>query len=346
MRMSALLLLAWCGVLLTAGSAAQPATTTPRVLVFTKTTGFRHASIPAAIQAVEQLGTRNGFEVDATEDAAAFTDSSLARYDAVLFLMTTGDVLDDGQQAAFERYIRAGGGFVGVHSAADTEYDWPWYGGLLGTHFASHPAIQSATIDVASPRDPSTADLPARWTRTDEWYNFSSNPRGSVHVLATLDETTYSPGEGAMGADHPIAWSHAYDGGRAWYTGGGHTDESYSEPLFLGHLLGGIRYAMGTPESAPAQPKAKPRPPAVLGLKTSVESRRVVVTVRTNCSRCSARLRIAVAGRTRSAKLAVEGAVARGRSPVLPLGRWRLSVTLSDGTTGLRKTASRWVVVR
>lgn len=213
-----------------------------RVLVFSRTAGFRHDSIPDAVAAVHTLADQNGFLVDATEDPTVFTDSGLAAYGAVIFLLTTGDVLDASQQAAFERYIQAGNGFVGVHSAADTEYDWPWYGGLLGAHFASHPDVQTAAVQREDSNHPSTVSLPDLWVRTDEWYNFQTNPRdnGDIHVLASLDEASYSGG--TMG-DHPIAWYHSYDGGRAWYTAGGHTRESYAEPLFLAHLKGGIEYA-------------------------------------------------------------------------------------------------------
>ncbi|NOS69483.1 MAG: ThuA domain-containing protein, partial [Verrucomicrobia bacterium] len=215
-----------------------------KVLVFSKTAGFRHDSIPNGIAAIQTLGASNDFSVDATEDSAAFTDTNLAQYQAVIFLCTTGDILDSGQQAAFERYMAAGGGFVGIHSASDTEYSWPWYGGLVGAYFSSHPAgTPQATIKVADQIHPSTTPLPKRWVRTDEWYNFQINPRGTVHVLATLDETTYSGG--TMGFDHPIAWCHDYSGGRAWYTAGGHTQASYTEPLFLAHLLGGIEFAAG-----------------------------------------------------------------------------------------------------
>jgi len=215
----------------------------PKVLVFSKTTGFRHDSIPDGIAAIQKLGANNNFAVDATEDAAIFSDAALAQYKAVIFLNTTGDILDANQKAAFQRYIRGGGGFAGIHSASDTEHNWAWYGGLVGAYFQNHPAIQTATVKVEDHAHPSTASLPDRWVRTDEWYNFSTNPRGSVRVLATLDETTYTGG--TMGADHPTAWCHVYDGGRAWYTGGGHTKESYSEPLFLQHLLGGIQFAGG-----------------------------------------------------------------------------------------------------
>lgn len=213
-----------------------------KILVFSKTAGFRHDSIPAAVAAIRTLGSQNNFVVDAVEDGAAFNDANLARYKAVVFLLTTGDVLDASQQAAFERYIRAGNGYAGIHSASDTEYDWAWYGRLVGAYFQGHPAIQTATIRLEDRQHPSTEPLPEPWVRRDEWYNFRTNPRANVRVLARLDEATYSGG--TMG-DHPIAWYHAFDGGRAWYTAGGHTAESYSEPLFLEHLLGGIEYAAG-----------------------------------------------------------------------------------------------------
>ncbi|WP_285705545.1 ThuA domain-containing protein [Microtetraspora sp. NBRC 16547] len=209
------------------------------VLVFSRTAGFRHDSIPAGIQAIKDLG----FSVTATEDPGAFTAANLAKYKAVVFLSTTGDVLNDAQQAAFEAYIKGGGGYVGVHAAADTEYDWPWYGGLVGAWFASHPAIQQATVKVEDRANPATAHLGPTWTRTDEWYDYRSNARTTAHVLATLDESTYSGGK--MGADHPIAWCKPYDGGRSFYTGGGHTAASFAEPAFREHLRGGIAYAMG-----------------------------------------------------------------------------------------------------
>ncbi|TDC07407.1 carbohydrate-binding protein [Streptomyces sp. 8K308] len=212
-------------------------------LVFSKTAGFRHDSIEAGVAAIEELGAEHGFEVTATEDASVFNDEDLARYEVVVWLSTTGDVLDADQQAAFERYIRAGGGYAGVHAASDTEYDWAWYGGLVGAYFANHPAQQDATVKVEDPAHPATADLPVRWDRYDEWYNYRANPRGDVHVLASLDETTYTGG--SMGAEHPISWCQNYDGGRSWYTGMGHTADSYSDPRFLTHLLGGIRSAAG-----------------------------------------------------------------------------------------------------
>jgi type 1 glutamine amidotransferase len=210
-------------------------------LVFTKTAGFRHDSIPAGIAAIKSLGDQHNFRVDASEDGTIFTDENLARYQVVIFLNTTGDVLDPGEQAAFERFIRRGGGFVGIHAATDTEYEWPWYGGLVGTYFESHPAIQPALLKVVDATHVSTKHLPAEWTRPDEWYNFREDPSPHVRVLMRIDEATYTGGR--MGANHPISWYHVYDGGRAWYTAMGHTTESYQEPLFLSHLLGGIQWA-------------------------------------------------------------------------------------------------------
>jgi type 1 glutamine amidotransferase len=213
------------------------------VLVFSKTAGFRHDSIPAGIDAVRALGERNGFHIDAGEDAGAFTDANLARYRVVVFLNTTGEVLDADQRAAFERFIRQGGGFVGIHAASDTGYQWSWYGGLVGNYFLRHPAIQPATLKVIDPSHASTRHLPITWRRTDEWYDFRHELTSDITVLIRIDESTYRGGR--MGADHPIAWYHEYDGGRAWYTAIGHTIESYGEPLVLEHLTGGILWAAG-----------------------------------------------------------------------------------------------------
>jgi type 1 glutamine amidotransferase len=213
-----------------------------RILVFAKTAGFRHESIPYGKRALLRLGKEHDVQVDTTENAAYFVADSLKNYQAVVFLNTTKDVLNPQQQTAFESYIRGGGGFAGIHAASDTEFDWPWYNELVGAQFESHPEIQQAAIDVVDKSHPATTMLPERWERRDEWYNFKNmNPK--VHVLARLDEKTYQGGKN--GEDHPIAWYHAYDGGRAFYTALGHTNESYSEPEFLQHMWGGIVYAMG-----------------------------------------------------------------------------------------------------
>ena len=218
----------------------------PRVLVFSRTTGFRHSSIPNGIAAIRKLGQENGFAVDTSEDAGAFTQKNLARYSAVVFLSTTGDVLNPAQQDVFERYIQAGGGYVGVHSATDTEYDWPWYGRLAGAYFNGHPGnpnVRKGSYRVLDTTHVSTRGLPARFDREDEFYNFKSiDP--TIHVLIEIDEKSYEGG--TNGDHHPMSWYHAFDGGRAWYTNMGHTEATYTEPLFLQHLLGGLRYAIGT----------------------------------------------------------------------------------------------------
>lgn len=223
----------------------QPNREEKRVLVFSKTAGFRHESIKDGIEAIQKLGEEHGFLVDTTENAQYFHEDSLVKYSAVIFLNTTGDVLNHRQQKDFERYIQAGGGFVGVHAATDTEYDWPWFGKLAGAYFDGHPNnpnVRKATLDVVNKNHISTEMLPERWELEDEWYNFKSiNP--DLNVLITIDETTYEGG--TNGEDHPMAWAHEYDGGRAFYTGLGHEPKNYADPLFLAHLYGGIQYAIG-----------------------------------------------------------------------------------------------------
>lgn len=224
-------------------SCHQPVAGSPSVLVFTRTTGFRHGSIPAGVEAVRRIGEQLGFGVDHTEDPTRFSAEGLAPYAGVVFLNTTGDVLDTLQEAAFEAYVSAGGGFIGVHSAADTEYDWPWYGRLVGAWFASHPPTQEGRLDVVEAGHPATRCLPARWTRVDEWYDFRASPEPGVRILLMIDESSYSGAR--MGAPHPMAWAHELLGGRAFYTALGHTAESYVEPGFLDHLAGGILWVLG-----------------------------------------------------------------------------------------------------
>jgi len=205
--------------------------------------GFHHASIPKGIDAVIKLGNENGFDVDTTTNSDQFNDDTLKQYAVVIFLSTTGHVLDYRQRAAFERYIQAGGGFVGVHAATDTEYDWGWYGRLVGAYFNGHPRPQEAKFIIKDKDFPATKFFTDTvWTHTDELYNFKKiNP--DIHVLITIDEKSY---EGGTNGDfHPMSWYHDYDGGRAFYTELGHTDECYQEPLYLKHLLGGIEYAIG-----------------------------------------------------------------------------------------------------
>lgn len=214
----------------------------PRLLVFSKTMGFRHDCIPVAKVAIMQLGQENGFDVDTTEDANAFEYKNLKKYAAVLFLNTTGNVLDDKEQAAMEKYIHKGGGFMGIHAATDTEYDWPWYNKLVGAWFTSHPKQQTATLVVVDKNNDATRHLGDKWSRWDEWYNFKDlNP--DLHVLIKIDESSYEGGKN--GDNHPMAWYHDFDGGRAFYTEMGHTKESYSDKTYMRHVLGGLRYVMG-----------------------------------------------------------------------------------------------------
>ncbi len=215
---------------------------TDLVMVFTKTNGFRHDAIEKGVETLKSLGLAHNFVISHTEDSLAFTSRNLRKYKAVVFLNTTMDVLGTEQQKAFESYIQEGGSFMGVHAAADTEYEWPWYGKLVGAYFESHPKQQEALIEVIDHHHPSTAHLGGLWKHFDEWYNYKGiNP--DIKVLLKLDEKSYQGGKN--GDNHPIAWYHEYDGGKAFYTGLGHTKESYDDPTFRRHLLGGLLYCLG-----------------------------------------------------------------------------------------------------
>lgn len=217
----------------------------PRILVYTRTVGFRHDSIEAGVAALTRLSQARGWDLQATEDPTSFHRERLDVLDIVIFLNTNGRVLDERGRDALREFMQKGRGFVGIHGATATETDWPWYRALVGATFTTHPAIQPGVVRVEDPDHPATRDLPAAWRRTDEWYAFDANPRDGTRVLLTVDETSYDPGAGAMGGDHPVAWCHAIDGGRAFYTALGHTAESYTEALYLAHLAGGMRWALG-----------------------------------------------------------------------------------------------------
>lgn len=220
-----------------------------KILVFTKTAGYHHESIPDGVAAIQKLGSQNNFDVDTTSNAEWFTDDTLKKYSAVVFLSTTGDVLNNYQEADFERYIQSGGGFVGIHAAADAEYDWGWYGRLVGGYFLLHPGIrdsfpnvQEGVLNVVDQNNEATKHLPKQWKRTDEFYSYKKLNK-DVKVLMTIDENSYKVG---LKMDyHPMTWYHEYDGGRAFYTALGHTKESFSEDNYLKLLLGGIKYAIG-----------------------------------------------------------------------------------------------------
>lgn len=215
----------------------------PRVLVYSRHAAFFHSSIPAGVAAIQKLGAENGFQVDTTQSASLFTEDSLSKYAAIIFLNTTGDVLNVRQEVAVERFIQAGGGFVGIHSATDTEYDWGWYGRLVGAYFGSHPEPQEARFVIRDNSHPATSGFTdSTWQFKDELYNFKKI-NSDFHVLISVDEGSYQGG--THGSFHPMSWYQEYDGGRAFYTALGHVEETYRDDQFLKHLLGGIRYALG-----------------------------------------------------------------------------------------------------
>jgi type 1 glutamine amidotransferase len=236
-----LLLLLLLTVLISTSGYAIPKQ--KKILVFSKTAGYRHtSSIQAGKKYIMELGQKNKFGVDTTENADAFTAENLKQYAAVIFLCTTGNVLDEQQQQAFKQFIQGGGGYLGLHSASDTEYDWPWFGELTGAYFKNHPRQQEAVFNVVDTTHIATAHLPKVWKRFDELYNFKWIGT-DLHILITIDETSYTGG--GNGEYHPMAWYHDFDGGRSFFTALGHDNKSWEDPLYLQHVLGGIRYAMG-----------------------------------------------------------------------------------------------------
>ena len=210
-----------------------------------KTSGFRHDSIPAGLTALGSLAEQQGWLLTQTEDSSLFSPDTLGATDAVIFLSTTGDIFNETEQEAFQQFVESGGGVVGIHSATDTEHDWPYFQDLLGAGFVDHPEVQQATILIEDPSHPATKELPNPWQHTDEWYNFDRDPRPGAHVLLTVDESTYQGG--TMNADHPLAWTREEpSGSRVFYTAIGHLSEAYSDPTFVAHLSGGIRWVLGS----------------------------------------------------------------------------------------------------
>jgi glucose/arabinose dehydrogenase/cytochrome c551/c552 len=241
MKLKFLLLLILSGILLTSCSNKKRSGD-PQVLLFHKTAGYHHKCISSGSKAIKEMCAEHNIQVETTDDPSCFNEKTLSEYAAVIFFNTTGDVLDAGQENAFERYIQSGGGYVGVHSASDTEYKWEWYGQMVGAYFISHPKIQEAKFIVQDTSFGATSFLPNEWIRTDELYNFKlTNP--DVNVVLTVDESSYVGG--INGEYHPMAWYHDYDGGRAFYTALGHTHDSYKEEFFMRHLVEGIKYAIG-----------------------------------------------------------------------------------------------------
>lgn len=214
----------------------------PTVLVFSLTKGFHHASIADGIAALFKLGQQNSFKVDTTTNVLSFNAENLKKYKLIIFLNPTGtNVLNEAQKEAFKLFINEGGGFVGIHAATDFSYEWEWYGKLVGGFFESHPKIQQATLNIVDVKSKLVKKLPNPWLHKDEWYNFK-NFNSEVHVLIKADENSYQGGK--MKNDHPVSWYHIYDGGKIFYTALGHTKECYSDPIFLKHLLAGIKWAM------------------------------------------------------------------------------------------------------
>lgn len=218
------------------------------VLLFSRTTGFHHASIADAHAMFRALPPSEGIATTISEDPTIFTDEGLAGFDVVMFVSTTGEILNDAQQAALERYVRSGKGWVGVHSASDTEYAWPWYGRLVGAYFRSHPLLPvEVKVTTEDELHPSTAHLPTTFLFTDEIYNFDRNPRLDNHILLSIDEAGFIfpnfPAGPSMGVDHPVAWYKEFEGGRSFYTNLGHRPESWADARFRTHLLEGIRWA-------------------------------------------------------------------------------------------------------
>jgi type 1 glutamine amidotransferase len=220
------------------------------VLLFTKTDGWHHKSTNAAVQAMQNMADTHHFSIDWQEDARLINDENLAKFDVIIFLMTTGNILNEKQQQAMEKFIQAGKGFVGIHSAADTEYDWPWYGKMVGRQFVIHPVIQTARMTVINRQFPGLEYFPDSMLITDEWYEFGPELSEDLQYLMTIDESTYDPvakwdnveGDG-MGDFHPVAWYQDYDGGRAFYSALGHMPESYTNRAFLEHIYGGLYWA-------------------------------------------------------------------------------------------------------
>lgn len=213
-----------------------------KVLIFSKTMGYRHKSISDGIAAIQKLGRENNFIADTTENPFKFTSENLKNYQAVIFLSPTGEFFNDDQKAAFKKYIQNGGGFVGIHAASDCLFKWEWYGKMIGAYFTDHPKVQEAVLTLVDTKHPATKSLVSPWKHTDEWYNFRYTNQ-DIKVLIKVDEKSYTGGKN--GADHPISWYHKFEGGRVFYTALGHTSESFtSDEYFLKHLLGGIMYAL------------------------------------------------------------------------------------------------------
>lgn len=215
-----------------------------KALLVTTTRGWHHESIHAGVIAIQQLGVKHHFQVDLLEDHNGFNDKTLANYQVVIFLNTTGDIFNEQEQKALEAFIQSGKGFMGIHSASDTEYDWAWYTKLVGRMFKSHPAIQSARLNILDTSFPGLEGFANNKQWTDEWYEYSPDKITGLKTILSVDESTYKPTTtNAMGSFHPIAWYHDFDGGRSFYTNLGHMPTDFSDPAYLSHIAAGIIWA-------------------------------------------------------------------------------------------------------
>ncbi|MCF8362558.1 MAG: ThuA domain-containing protein [Prolixibacteraceae bacterium] len=215
------------------------------ILVFSKTAGYRHDCIEDATTVLKELANKQNWHIDATEDSLVFTPNNLKKYDVVIFLQTTNDILNNEQQEAFENHIENGGSLVTIHSGTVTEYDWPWYEKAIGAYFTGHPPVQSGKVIIEDRNHPSTKHFSdSVWVIEDEWYSFDRNPRDDVHVLMSIDENSYEfkNAEQRMG-DHPLVWYKKVGKGRVFQTALGHESELYQNELFQKHLIGAIEWA-------------------------------------------------------------------------------------------------------
>jgi hypothetical protein len=221
-----------------------------KALLVTTTKGWHHESLHAGVLAIQQLGIKNHFDVVLQESPTYITDKNLEQFKVIIFLNTTGDILDSAAQKVMERFIQSGKGFVGIHSASDTEYDWDWYNRLVGRMFHIHPAIQTAKLNVVDSTFPGIMGFAQAGLWTDEWYEFGPEKVNDLKYILSIDENSYDPkaqwGEKkglGMGKLHPVAWYHNFDGGRSFYTALGHVPAVFGNPIFLNHLYAGIYWA-------------------------------------------------------------------------------------------------------
>ncbi|MFI6938298.1 ThuA domain-containing protein [Streptomyces sp. NPDC050418] len=228
---------------------SPPGGSNVRVLVFYASATAESPVVNAGIEAIERIGLtgpeNQRFAITASDNANVFTnEKALGKFNAVVFLTGGGDVLDAEQELGLEAYMEAGGGFVGLHDAARTEPYSDWFTGLIGARptAGSGATSQRATVELGDRRHPATKDLPVQWKRPDKWFNWKENPSGKVHTIARVRESTYKPGEGANGWDHPVSWCRDYDGGRSFYTAMGGTADAYSETDFRTHLRGALNW--------------------------------------------------------------------------------------------------------